>query len=157
MADPQPGAKAEKLPQSILFCCDHNSVRSPMAEGIAKKLYGVSAYLQSAGLRNDREIDGFSISVCAEIGVELSLHRSRSFEEMSEIGDDLSSYDMIVALSPASHAAALDLTRGTHTVVEFWPITDPSGAGETREAKLDAYRQTRGEILGHLENRWQAA
>ncbi|MEO6299873.1 MAG: low molecular weight phosphatase family protein, partial [Paracoccaceae bacterium] len=25
------------LPQSILFCCDHNAVRSPMAEGLMKK------------------------------------------------------------------------------------------------------------------------
>ena len=27
------GRMAEALPQSVLFCCDHNAVRSPMAEG----------------------------------------------------------------------------------------------------------------------------
>ena len=64
------------LPQSILFCCDHNAVRSPMAEGIMKKLYGTDTYVQSVGVINDLEIDGFSIAVCDEIGVELSRHRS---------------------------------------------------------------------------------
>jgi len=51
------------FPTSVLFCCDHNSVRSPMAEGFMKKLYGQRAYVQSAGVRSDREIDGFSIAV----------------------------------------------------------------------------------------------
>lgn len=56
------------LPQSVLFCCDHNAVRSPMAEGIMKQLYGAETYVQSAGLKNDLEIDGFAISVCQESG-----------------------------------------------------------------------------------------
>ena len=104
----------ESLPQSILFCCDHNAVRSPMAEGIMKKIYGTGTYVQSVGVINDLEIDGFSISVCEEIGVELSRHRSRSFDEMEKWGDDLSSFDLIVALSPASQRRALELTRLFH-------------------------------------------
>ena len=51
-----------ELPQSILFCCDHNAVRSPMAEGIMKKFYGLGTYVQSVGVYNDLEIDGFAIS-----------------------------------------------------------------------------------------------
>ena len=94
------------LPQSILFCCDHNAVRSPMAEGIMKKLYGTGTYVQSVGVINDLEIDGFSIAVWDEIGVELSRHRSRSFDEMERWGDNLSSFDLIVALSPASQRRA---------------------------------------------------
>lgn len=142
------------LPQSVLFCCDHNAVRSPMAEAIAKKLYGTNTYLQSAGLKNDLEIDGFAIAVCDELGVELARHRSRSFDEMGDYGDHLSSYDLIVALSPASFASAQDLTRPFHTDVVFWPITDPTSTGESRDAKLDAYRKTRDEIIGHLRRTW---
>ncbi len=108
------------LPQSILFCCDHNAVRSPMAEGIMKKLYGTGTYVQSVGVINDLEIDGFSIAVCDEIGVELSRHKSRSFDEMERWGDDLSSFDLIVALSPASQRRALELTRLFHLTVEYW-------------------------------------
>jgi len=142
------------LPQSILFCCDHNAVRSPMAEGIMKKLYGTGTYVQSVGVINDLEIDGFSIAVCDEIGVELSRHRSRSFDEMERWGDDLSSFDLIVALSPASQRRALELTRLFHLTVEYWPILDPTGIGETREMKLVFYRQTRDQILKKLREKW---
>ena len=142
------------LPQSILFCCDHNAVRSPMAEGIMKKLYGTGTYVQSVGVINDLEIDGFSIAVCDEIGVELSRHRSRSFDEMGRWGDDLSSFDLIVALSPASQRRALELTRLFHLTVEYWPILDPTGIGETREMKLVSYRQTRDQILSKLREKW---
>jgi len=142
------------LPQSILFCCDHNAVRSPMAEGIMKKLYGTGTYVQSVGVINDLEIDGFSIAVCDEIGVELSRHKSRSFDEMERWGDDLSSFDLIVALSQASQRRALELTRLFHLTVEYWPILDPTGIGETREMKLVSYRQTRDQILNKLREKW---
>jgi protein-tyrosine-phosphatase len=144
------------FPQSVLFCCDHNAVRSPMAEGIMKKLYGTGVYVQSAGVSNDLEIDGFAIAVCQEIEVELSRHRSRSFDEMDKLGDDLSSFDLIVALSPASQRRALDLTRFFHLEVEYWPIMDPTGLAETRESKLGVYRQTRDQIVDRLKNRWRS-
>ena len=142
-----------KLPQSILFCCDHNAVRSPMAEGIMKKLYGTGYYVQSVGVVNDLEIDGFSIAVCEEIEVQLSRHRSRSFDEMKQWGDDLSSFDLVVALSPASQRRALELTRLFHLTVEYWPILDPTGIGETREMKLVSYRQTRDQIVNKLKEK----
>jgi len=140
----------DDFPSSVLFCCDHNSVRSPMAEGFMKKFYGQRAYVQSAGVRNDREVDGFSVAVSAEQGVELSRHRSRSFEEMIEWGDDLGGFDLIVALSPASQRQALELTRYAHIDVEYWPIMDPSGLGESRDTRLTAYRQARDQIKERL-------
>lgn len=144
----------EKLPQSVLFCCDHNAVRSPMAEGIMKKFYGAGTYVQSVGVHNDMEIDGFSIAVCQELGVELSRHRSRSFDEMEQWGDDLSSFDLIIALSPASQRRALELTRFFHLEVDYWPILDPTGLGEGREQKLESYRQARDQIVTSLISRW---
>jgi protein-tyrosine-phosphatase len=144
----------ESLPQSVLFCCDHNAARSPMAEGIMKKFYGTGTYVQSVGVKNDLEIDGFSIAVCKELNVELARHRSRSFDEMEQWGDDLSSFDLVVALSPASQRRALELTRVYHLEVEYWPILDPTGLGDTRAAKLDSYRQARDQIIERLLSRW---
>ncbi|MGA0924553.1 MAG: low molecular weight phosphatase family protein [Rhodobacteraceae bacterium] len=144
----------DALPQSVLFCCDYNAVRSPMAEGIMKKFYGADTYVQSVGVKSDLEIDGFAIAVCQEIGVELSRHRSRSFEQLKEWGDDLSAFDLVVALSPASQRQALELTRVFHLTVEYWPIMDPTGLGETREAKLAAYRQSRDQVVENLIRRW---
>lgn len=142
------------FPQSVLFCCDHNSVRSPLAEGLMKKLYGQQCYVQSAGVHGDMEVDGFAIAVSAEMGVELSRHRTRSFDEMVEWGDDLSSFDLIVALSPASQRSALDMTRYAHIDVEYWPVMDPTGLGETRETKLHFYRQTRDQIIKRMIDRF---
>jgi protein-tyrosine-phosphatase len=121
-----------------------------MAEGIMKKFYGTDTYVQSVGVKNDLEIDGFSIAVCAEMDVELARHRSRSFDEMEQWGDDLSSFDLIVALSPASQRRALELTRFFHLDVEYWPILDPTGLGETRDAKLVQFRAARDQITDRL-------
>ncbi|ETX27130.1 ArsC family transcriptional regulator [Roseivivax isoporae LMG 25204] len=143
-----------RLPQSVLFACDHNAVRSPMAEGITKMLYGQDLYVQSVGVLNDLEIDGFAIAVCKEIGVELSRHRARNFEELESMGEALSGFDLIVAMSPAAQRHALDLTRMFHLSVEYWPILDPTGIGEERETKLNAYRQTRDQIHDQLREKW---
>jgi len=115
-----------------------------------KRMYGQRAYVQSAGVRNDLEVDGFSVAVCQELGIELSRHRSRSFEEMQKWGDDLSQFDLIIALSPASQRLALELTRYHHLSVEYWPILDPTGLGESREAKLSSYRQARDQLRDRI-------
>ncbi|PKP74958.1 MAG: low molecular weight phosphatase family protein [Alphaproteobacteria bacterium HGW-Alphaproteobacteria-6] len=147
---------ARDIPASVLFCCDQNAVRSPMAEGLMKQMHGKSCYVQSAGVRNDLEIDGFAVTVCREIGVELARHRSRSFTEMQQWGDDLSGFDLIVALSPASQRMALEFTRHFHLDVEYWPVLDPTGIGEGREAKLVAYRQARDQIRARMIERFGA-
>ena len=122
-----------------------------------KKFYGEGTYVQSVGVKNDIEIDGFTIAVCKEIGVELDRHRSRSFDEMEQWGDDLSSFDLVIALSPASQRRALELTRYFHLDVEYWPILDPTGLGETRTDKLDQYRKARDQIVSRLTERWGTA
>ena len=119
-----------------------------------KKLYGTETYVQSAGVKSDMEIDGFSIAVCKELGIELSRHRSRSFDEMQEWGDDLAAFDLVVALSPAAQRRALELTRYFHLDVEYWPILDPTGLGETRAQKLDSYRQARDQIMQRMTDRF---
>lgn len=117
-----------------------------MAEAMVKALYGREIYVQSAGVHSDLEIDGFAVAVCEELGIELSAHRVRSFAQMEEWGDDLSSFDLIVALSPASQHRAQELTRMYHLDVVYWPILDPTALGTRREEKLEAYRQARDQI-----------
>ncbi len=141
-------------PQSVLFCCDYNAVRSPMAEGMMKRFYGTRIFVQSAGVKSEMEIDQFSVTVCAEIGVELKQHRVRSLSEMEAWGDRIGSYDLIIALSPAAQRQALEYTRWHAIEVEYWPIFDPTGIGETREVKLDSYRQTRDQIAVRIRQRF---
>lgn len=139
---------------SVLFCCDHNAIRSPMAEGIMKKHFGTSIYVQSAGVKHDLEIDGFAIAVCAEMDVELSRHRARSFEEMEEWGEEIEQYDLVVALTPASKAKALEYTKYSSVEVEYWEVADPNASEDAREDKLAAYRIVRNQIDEFIQNRF---
>jgi len=138
------------LPSSLLFACSQNSVRSPMAEAMAKRLYGQSSYIDSVGVRAS-EVDAFAASVLDEIGIDVHRHHAKSFEDV-----DPESFDVIVTLSPEAHHHALEATRNTSTEVEYWPVPDPSAVEGSRESRLDAYRRTRDMILARLKARFGA-
>jgi protein-tyrosine-phosphatase len=138
------------LPSSLLFACSQNSVRSPMAEAMAKRLYGQSVFIDSVGVRAS-EVDGFAASVLDEIGLDVRRHHAKSFEDV-----DPESFDVIVTLSPEAHHHALELTRNTATEVEYWPVPDPSAVEGSREMRLDSYRRTRDMILARLKARFGA-
>lgn len=136
------------LPPSVLFACSHNAIRSPMAEALAKRLYGTIAFLDSVGVHAD-ELDNFAVAVLDEIGIDLHKHRAKSFDDV-----DPSEFDLIVTLSPEAHHRALEFTRSASTDVEYWPIPDPSAVEGSRESRLDAYRLTRDMILARLKARF---
>lgn len=138
------------LPASVLFACSHNAIRSPMAEALAKRLYGQTAYLDSVGVAPD-DLDSFAVAVLDEIGVDLHKHHTKSFDDV-----DPSEFDLIVTLSPEAHHCALEFTRSASTDVEYWPIPDPSAVEGAREVRLDAYRRTRDLILARLKARFGA-
>jgi protein-tyrosine-phosphatase len=136
------------LPASVLFACSHNAIRSPMAEAMAKRLYGHTAYLDSVGVQPG-ELDSFAAAVLDEIGIDLNSHHGKSFDDV-----DPSSFDLIVTLSPEAHHSALEFTRSASTDVEYWPIPDPSAVEGSRETRLDSYRRTRDLILARLKARF---
>lgn len=136
------------LPSSVLFACSENSVRSPMAEALAKRLYGHSSYIDSVGVRAS-EVDGFAVSVLDELNIDVHRHHAKTFEDV-----DPASFDLIVTLSPEAHHRALEFTRGTATEVEYWPMPDPSAVEGSRESRLDAYRRTRDQVLARLKTRF---
>ncbi len=138
----------EDLPRAVLFSCTLNSVRSPMAEGLLKHLLGHRIYVDSAGVRSG-EIDPFAVAVMEEIGIDLSRHRAKSFDELAD-----SSYDLIISLSPEAQHKAVELTRTMACEVEFWPVMDPTWVEGSREVRLEAYRQVRDELRRRIEARF---
>jgi len=72
-------------------------------------------------------------------------------------GDDITGFDLIVALSPTSERRALELTKVYDLEIEYWPIIDPTGLGEVREEKLSSYRVTRDQIKQQIINRFGVA
>ena len=137
------------LPAAVLFACSENAVRSPMAEGILKHLLGHRIYVDSAGVRAAAQVDGFAVAVMEEIGIDISRHRAKAFDDLED-----TSFDLIVSLSPEAQHTAVELTRTMACEVEFWNTFDPSIVDGPRDIRLDAYRQVRDELMARIRRRF---
>ena len=138
-----------EFPDAVLFCCTLNSIRSAMAEGIMKSLFGTRVYVDSAGAR-EGYLDGFMVEVMEEIGVDMSNHTPKTFEDMED-----GYFDLIVALSPEAQHHAVEMTRTMACDVEFWNTLDPSIIEGSRDMRLDAYRQVRDQIMNRIKKRFE--
>lgn len=141
---------ASRRPQSVLFMCAHNAVRSPMAEGLAKHFFGKSMYVQSAGAR-EGSVDAFMLAVMEELGIDLSRHRPRTLDDLQE-WEGLN-FDLIITLSPEAHHQALNLTHTQAVEVEYWPTPDPTVVQGSREQVLEAYREVRDLLAQRIRQR----
>ena len=137
------------LPSAVLFACTMNSVRSPMAEAILKFLHGTHIYVDSVGVRS-REVDGFAIVVMDEIGIDLSRHHAKTFDDLDD-----SYYDLVITMSPEAQHRAVEMTRVMACEIEFWNTFDPSMLGtEDRDQRLEAYRQIRDQLMQKIKRRF---
>ena len=139
------GAQIRMRPQSVLFACTFNAIRSPMAEGIGRQLFGREIYFASAGVRAG-EMDGFAIAVMDEIGIDLTRFKPHTFEELEDAG-----FDLIITLSPEAHHRALEFTRTMAVDVVYWPTLDPSAVQGSRETMLEAYRGVRDGLTKRIK------
>ena len=136
----------EEFPSAVLFACTMNSVRSPMAEAILKFLHGNQIYVDSVGVRS-REIDGFAITVMDEIGIDLTQHKAKTFDNLED-----NYYDLVIPLSPEAQHRAVEMTRVMACKIEFWNIFDPSiFENEDRDSRLNAYRQIRDQLMDKIK------
>jgi protein-tyrosine-phosphatase len=138
-------------PQAVLFACGLNAVRSPMAAGLFRELFGKSVYVGSAGVQKG-ELDPFAVAAMAEIGIDIARHKPLTFEELEDL-EGLNFY-LIVTLSPPAHHKALELTRTHAAEVEYWPTLDPTAVEGSREQRLNAYREVRDELMAHIHKRF---
>jgi protein-tyrosine-phosphatase len=125
-----------------------NSVRSVMAEGILKKLCGEKIYIDSVG-KQAGDKNGYMIQVMAEIGIDLSNHRSKTF-----ISLDDTSFDMIISLSPEAQHAAVELTRWMSCELIYWPTFDPDAIRGRRETRLEGFRRIRDDLIDKIETKF---
>lgn len=153
--------KGVSLPGAVLFACNLNRVRSPMAAALLRKLLGDRVYVDSCGLSLPRleavaegpgDMDPFAEAVMAELGADLAGHQSKTFEDLED-----SSFDLIVSLTPEAHERAVALARGRATDVEYWPIPDPTQAEGSRDRRLDSYRSVRDELARRIAERFGQA
>jgi len=147
---------SDPLPHSVLFACTRNSVRSPMAESMLKELLrerlGANAehivYVDSVGLING-ELDGFAVDVMREIGVDLSRHHPKRFQDRWD-----TSYDLLICLSPEAYEHGRQIARTAAMDVIYWETEDPTETQGNREQRLDAYRRVRDSLKKRLLDRF---
>ena len=128
-------------PRHVLFLCVANSARSQMAEGLARALAPAGVKVSSAGSRPS-SLNPLAVRALAEVGIDISGHRSKGVEEISP-GD----VDAVITLCAEEVCPAwLGRARRVH-----WGLPDPAGAGATEEERLAAFRAVRDELRRRLE------
>ena len=143
-----PGLISSELPGAVLFACNMNAIRSPMASALMRYLTNRRVYAKSAGVRMG-ENDPFAVSVMDEMGIDISAHEPVTLSELHD-----TSFDLIISLTPEAHHQALELTRTMAVDVEYWPTLDPSLASGSREQMMDAYRACRDQLLQKIRARF---
>ena len=134
-------------PQSVLFACTQNAIRSPMAEALGRHYFGRGIYFASAGVRPGL-LDPFAVAVMDELGMDISKHKPHRFSDLED-----SNFDLIVSLSPEAHHTALEFTRALAVEVVYWPTLDPSATHGARNQVMGAYRAVRDGLIRRIKER----
>jgi protein-tyrosine-phosphatase len=144
------------LPGAVLFSCNLNRVRSAMAEGLMKLHFGDAVYVDSCGLHTGTRRDAlpagpdpFAVAVMDELGVDLSRHRPKNFDDLED-----ASFDVVISLTPEAHHRAGELARRRAIELEYWPTLDPTLVTGQREHMLAAYRDVRDALEKRLRARF---
>ena len=142
------------LPGAVLFACNFNRVRSPMAEALLKRALGDRVYVDSCGLKLEpteagEGADPFVRSVMEEISVDLANHAPKTFDQLED-----ASFDLVISLTPEAQHRAVEMTRGRAAEIEYWPTFDPTLAEGSREARLAAYREVRDHLAKRIAERF---
>jgi arsenate reductase len=133
------------MTRRILFLCVANSARSQMAEGLARALLGERIQVLSAGSRPSK-VNPYAIEAMAELGIDISGHRSKSVEEVDPAG-----LDAVITLCAEEVCPVLPgKVRRLH-----WPIPDPASSdpaisAEDMRRRFRAAREQIRERLGAL-------
>ena len=145
---------------AVLFACNFNRVRSPMAEALLKRLAGDRIFVDSCGLKHPPEsfvdpaaplaVDPLAAEVMAEVGCDLSGYTVKTFDDLE---DD--SFDLVISLTPEAQHRAVEMARGRAAAIEYWPIHDPTLTEGSRQARLDAYRLVRDSLAQRIARRFR--
>jgi protein-tyrosine phosphatase len=142
----------------ILFVCTGNTCRSPLAEGLAKKLLADrlgcpvgelparGLWVLSAGVAayGGGPATAESADVAAELGVDLGAHRSRPVNPQL-----LAAADDVIAMTRAHADALAARYPGLGPAVRL--LADPDDLDDPIGGDLAVYRDCAGAILRHLE------
>lgn len=124
---------------TILILCTGNSCRSHLAEGILRAAAGDSLNAQSAGSKPAGYVHPLAIQVMKEIGIDISVHRSKHMDEFLKQPVET----VITVCGNADQACPMFPGQVNRY---HWGFDDPAHATGTDEEKLVVFRRVRDEI-----------
>ncbi len=122
----------------VLFLCTHNSCRSQMAEGLVNADFGQHIQAFSAGTEATR-VNPRAAQVMAEIGIDLSGHRSKTLDEFAG-----TSFDYVITLCGDANEKCPLFFGGVQR--QHIGFEDPSRLPGSPGEVLPEYRRVRDEI-----------
>ena len=130
---------------NILFMCVANSARSQMAEGLARKILGASAKIESAGSQPSK-VNPLAVKAMQEAGIDISRHYSKSFEDLP--GDFVAGLSYIITLCAEEVCPRMDSpAKKLH-----WPLPDPAGKEGDEASQLARFKETRDAIAARIKD-----
>jgi arsenate reductase (thioredoxin) len=127
----------------LLFICTHNSARSQMAEGLVNALYGDRFEAFSAGTKPG-EVRPAAIRVMAEIGIDISSHRSKGLDEFTD-----QRFDHVIMVCDDAARDCPFFPGGRNYI--HHAFKDPAGCKGSDEEILDCFRLSRDDIRRWIE------
>jgi arsenate reductase (thioredoxin) len=130
----------------VLFLCTGNSCRSQMAEGWTRRLKGDSIEPFSAGIES-HGLNPNAVMVMAEVGVDISRHRSKHLDEVRDIAFDY----VVTVCDDANESCPVFPGKVKRVHVGFEDPPRLARNAKTEEEALGYYRRVRDEIRAFVE------
>jgi len=133
----------------VLFICQLNSVRSPMAEGLLRKKLGDSVDVKSCGL-TPVEPNDFMLSVMREVGIDMSEHLPIALADLQ-----YETFDHVIAFTSSVKSAAEVAFENQNIEIKLWAVPDPGEGSLDVRALLNNYRAIRTNISARLDREFK--
>lgn len=130
----------------VLFLCTGNSCRSQMAEGWARHLHGDLIEPFSAGIE-PHGLNPRAVRVMAEVGVDISRHRSNHVDELRSMP-----LDLVVTVCDSARESCPVFPGSVRMI--HWSFDDPprlATGARTEDEALTHYRRVRDEIRDFVD------
>ena len=124
---------------TILILCTGNSCRSHIAEGFLRAAAGERVNVQSAGSKPAGYVHPLAIKVMAEVGIDISGHRSKHLSEFLN-----QHVDTVITVCGNADAACPIFPGQLNR--HHWPFDDPAKATGSEEEILACFRRVRDEM-----------
>jgi arsenate reductase len=127
--------------KNILFLCTGNSCRSQMAEALCRDLKSDEYEVYSAGIER-HGLNPRAVAVLAEIGLDISSHRSETLEDLGDIR-----FDYVVTVCAHADKSCPAFTGNAKiTHIGFDDPPKLAQNARTEEEALQHFRRVRDEI-----------